>query len=347
MNESHEHIPDELLARYLANTATAGEIEEVRNWLSRSPENEQELAAFETLWERSAALKTRKITADTDAAWKKVRLRMDVKSGAEPVNEAAEPAFHEEVPVKKLPVSKTVPVKFWIAAAVSLTLMAFGWFVFKTQFSNPEMIQVATTNNTREATLPDGTKVFLNYNSRIRYPENFNEAKRSVALEGEAFFDVKRDVTHPFVIDANGTRVQVLGTSFNVKAYKKELVRVDVKTGKVMVSKADKKIEVIKGESVEVKDDTLRSLQADLNRMGYHTQVFDFNGANLGDIISSLKEGYHTDIRLANAGLARCRLTISFQKEPLDATLSVIAETLDLRVRKEGKTYWLEGNSCQ
>ena len=346
MNNSHEHISDELLARYLADTATAEEIFEVQNWLNLSSENEKELAAFEELWEKSALLKNRKTEIDTDAAWEKVRLKMTSKKAA---SQEIVPEIYaeDETIIRKLPVKKQTSYTLWIAAAVSLTLMAFGFYIFRTQFKKPELLEVATTGNTTEATLPDGTKVFLNYHSKISYPENFSGDIRTVSLQGEAFFDVKPDAAHPFVIDANGTDVRVLGTSFNVKAYKKELVRVDVKTGKVRVSKADHKIELVKGESAEVADDTLRSLRADLNVMGYHTQVFDFNGAKLGDIINTLNDGYHSDIRLVNADLAKCRLTIGFQKEPLDTTLSVIAETLDLKLRKEGKTYWLDGNSCQ
>jgi len=346
MNNSHEHISDELLARYLADTATAEEISEVQNWLNLSPENEQELAAFEMLWEKSAILKNRNSEVDTDAAWEKVRQKM---TSQKIVSQQIVPEIYaeDETNILKLPAKKRTSYTLWIAAAVSLTIMAFGLYIFRTQFKKPELLEVATTNNTTEATLPDGTKVFLNYNSKISYPENFSGDIRTVSLNGEAFFDVKPDAAHPFVIDANGTDVRVLGTSFNVKAYKKELVRVDVKTGKVRVSKADNKIELVKGESAELADDTLRSIRADLNVMGYHTQVFDFNGAKLGDIINTLNDGYHSDIRLANADLAKCRLTIGFQKEPLDTTLSVIAETLDLKLRKEGKTYWLDGNSCQ
>ncbi|MDQ6479744.1 FecR domain-containing protein [Dyadobacter sp. LHD-138] len=343
---NHENISDELLARYVADIATAEEIAAIQSWLKNAPENKKELAAFEMLWEKSAALKTRQVKVDTDAAWDKVRLKMTAKNPVIGDGNTDQGLAHETI-IRQLPLKKQFSYKLWIAAAVSMVMMAFGWYVFQTQLNVPETLQVATTNNTTEATLPDGTQVFLNYNSKISYPENFSGDLRSVALQGEAFFDVKPDASHPFVIDANGTEVRVLGTSFNVKAYKKELVRVDVKTGKVRVSKAEQKIELVKGESVEVKDDTLRSLQTDLNIMGYRTQVFDFNAAHLGNIVNSLKDGYHADIRLANADLANCRLTIGFQKEPLDATLSVIAETLKLRLRKEGTTYWLDGNSCQ
>jgi transmembrane sensor len=347
MNNSHDNISDELLARFLAETATPAEIAEVKNWLESTPENQKELAAFEKIWEKTAELKNNQTRVDTDAAWNKVRLQMKTNNTKPEDSTERFVTSNQETITRELPVKSKFSLPIWIAAAVSVTILAFGWFILKTQWNNPEQIQIATTNNTGETTLPDGTNVFLNYNSSISYPESFSGDLRSVSLKGEAFFDVKPDASHPFVIDANGTQVRVLGTSFNVKAYKKELVRVDVKTGKVRVSKNDKKIELVKGESAEVLNDTLKSMRADVNIMGYKTQVFDFNATNLGDVVNTLREGYHSDIRLSSRKLAQCRLTISFQKEPLDATLSVIAETLELHLRKEGKIYWLEGNGCQ
>ncbi len=347
MNNSHDNISDELLARFLAETATEQEIAEVKNWLNSAPENKKQLADFELIWEKTSELSSNHIKVDTDAAWDKVRSQMTAKNPATGHLNENLPGSKQETITRDLFVNKKFSFPVWIAAAVSVTIMAFGWFIFKTQSDTPEQIQIATTNNTGETTLPDGTKVFLNYNSSISYPENFSGDIRSVELKGEAFFDVKPDASHPFVIDANGTMVRVLGTSFNVKAYKKELVRVDVKTGKVRVSKNDKKIELVKGESAEVLNDTLKGMHADANIMSYKTQVYDFNTANLGDVVNTLREGYHSDIRLSNQKLAQCRLTISFQKEPLDTTLSVIAETLELHLRKEGKIYWLEGKGCQ
>lgn len=347
MNNSHDNISDELLARFLAETATPDEIAEVKNWLNNDPENQKELAAFEIIWEKTVELKNNHIEVDTDSAWNKVRLQMKTNNTApEHLNGNSSDSTQETI-TRELPVKKKFSFPVWIAAAVSVTILAFGWFIFNTQSDTPEQIQIATTNNTGETTLPDGTRVFLNYNSSISYPESFAGDLRSVTLKGEAFFDVKPDASHPFVIDANGTQVRVLGTSFNVKAYKKELVRIDVKTGKVRVYKNDRKIELVKGESAEVLNDTLKSMRADMNIMGYKTQVFDFNATNLGDVVNTLREGYHSDIRLSNQNLAQCSLTISFQKEPLDATLSVIAETLELHLRKDGKIYWLEGKGCQ
>lgn len=71
-------------------------------------------------------------------------------------------------------------------------------------------------------TLADGTKVWLNAESTMRYPVKFNAKKRIVYIEGEAFFEVQKDSSHPFVVVSNNTEVTVLGTSFNFRAYPEE-----------------------------------------------------------------------------------------------------------------------------
>lgn len=71
-------------------------------------------------------------------------------------------------------------------------------------------------------TLMDGTKIWLNSNSKLRYPAKFGNGERKVQLEGEAFFQVAKDSTHPFVVDVNTVKIKVLGTSFNVNSYDQE-----------------------------------------------------------------------------------------------------------------------------
>ncbi|TLU99119.1 FecR family protein [Dyadobacter luticola] len=334
----HENISEELLARYLAETASPDERVLVENWLEQSLENRQEFAAYRLIWDHSATI-SKKFEVNTDAAWGKMKMKMDQTASAKIEGESRQIDF---IPASK----QKFPWKMWAAAVVTLTLLVLGWLKIQSgQHSEP--LQIATTNNTTEKILPDGTKVFLNYNSSLTYPKEFNGDFRTVSLKGEAFFEVKRDTGHPFIIQANGTEVKVLGTSFNVKAYEKSPVRVDVATGKVQVSKASRKIELVKGEGAEVGNDTILGLHANMNMLGYKTQVYDFQATTLNDVITSIREGYHVDVRLSNQQIARCRLTIRFEKQPLDATLAVIAETLDLDLKKEGQVYWLDGNSCQ
>ncbi len=350
MNSSHANISEELLARYLADTASEPERNDVEAWLAESEANARELATYRLIWDHTAAMKKSSAAVDTDAAWNKMKGKMAANKAATPLPETSshEAPTREAKTIEFRPEvrKRRLPVTVWAAAMIAVLVMAFGWF-FLISDKAPESLQVATTDYTKEQLLPDGTKVFLNYNSKLTYPENFKGDLRTVSLQGEAFFDVKPDAAHPFVIEANGTEIRVLGTSFNVKAYHEAPVRVDVATGKVRVSKNSHRVELVKGQSAEVLKDSIRSLQANMNLMGYRTQIYEFNAADLQDVVTSIRDGYHVDVRLSNEKIAQCRLTIRFEKEPVDATLSVIAETLDLNLRKEGKVYWLDGNGCQ
>lgn len=84
--------------------------------------------------------------------------------------------------------------------------------------------------------LADGTKVWLNAESRLRYPVAFNGKERRVELEGEACFEVAKDAEHPFIVCANGMNTMVLGTKFNVRSYSVEDRHVTLVNGKVQVT---------------------------------------------------------------------------------------------------------------
>ena len=88
-----------------------------------------------------------------------------------------------------------------------------------------------------KVSLPDGSNIYLNRNSKFSYRKNFGEHRRDVKLTGEAFFEISPDASKPFIIDAGKARVKVVGTSFNVITNNTESdVEVFVKTGKVLVS---------------------------------------------------------------------------------------------------------------
>jgi transmembrane sensor len=343
LNNPNDHIADELLTRYLGGTATAAEQEQVRQWLEAAPDRTTELAAYRTLWERSRALGQPRLPVDTDRAW--ARLQRQMQRADSP--EAPAPAADElqGTLLRPLLIRRQLSPAFWAAAVVALVALVFGWLLL-THESTPPLVSVSTQNNTVEKTLPDGSRVFLNHHSTLTFPAGLAGDSRSVTLTGEAFFDVAPDAAHPFIIQAKGTQVRVVGTSFNVKAYD-EKVQVDVKTGTVEVSKAARRAVLTRGEGVKVEADTLlRPLKADPNVLAYRTRVFEFTAAGLDEVVQSLREGYHADVRLANGQLANCRLTARFEHETLEATLAVIAETLNLRLRQQEGTYWLDGTGC-
>ena len=107
---------------------------------------------------------------------------------------------------------------------------------------------------TVEVTLSDGTEVTLNAGSKITFPTNFTGSQRNVEVEGEAFFKVARDSVHPFIVKANSMNVRVVGTEFNVRAFKSVDVSVALVSGKVDVSTASTVKHLQPGEGARLDD---------------------------------------------------------------------------------------------
>jgi ferric-dicitrate binding protein FerR (iron transport regulator) len=139
-----------------------------------------------------------------------------------------------------LPDSYRIRTILKIAATVLIVigLASTAIYLGNTGMFSKKMI-VATNNDQRnvEVSLPDGSKVFLNRNSELSYRSNSGKTTRNVSLKGEAFFEIVRNESKPFIIDAGKANIKVLGTSFNVITNNSNnVVEVFVKTGSVMLS---------------------------------------------------------------------------------------------------------------
>lgn len=335
MNTNNSDNNEDLLGKYLAQETNAQENALIEKWLQENTENQKELDDFSFIWNNSGFLKEEPThTVDVDAAWLKVKSKMD------------SPKEAKVVPLVPAP-KKSRFFTLGIAASITI-LLTVGFFFYFFNNSSPEIISLKTTQNTLEQILPDGSVVFLNNNTSLTYLANFDGNTREISMTGEAFFDIKRDETKPFLIHANGSDIKVLGTSFNVKAYDKN-VKVSVETGKVQFANKAKATLLVAGEQAtfEAEKDTIKKqIIADKNTFAYKTKVFVFDNASLDYVSNVLAQGYHVNIRLQNEGIKSCRLTTKFENESLADALNIIAETLNLTVSAKGETYVLDGNAC-
>jgi transmembrane sensor len=155
--------------------------------------------------------------------------------------------------------------------------------------------------------LSDGTKVWINSGSRLVYAPQFTGDTREVFLEGEAYFEVAKDASKPFYVRTDAFTINVLGTKFNVKAYKDDIEYTTVLVeGKVSMKVQDQffskdvilapnqKLTLMKGQ-----DDFQRS---DVDDTGFYTNwiygYLEFKNANLSDVLKSIKRYYNIDIEL-------------------------------------------------
>ncbi len=151
--------------------------------------------------------------------------------------------------------------------------------------------------------LSDGTKVWMNSASSLKFPERFNSNKRIVELDGEAYFEVAHNASQPFLVKVNGTVVRVLGTHFNISAYKDEKeIKTTLLEGSVQVSKDENNVIIKPGEQAIVtnfsKEPILVS-QADLDcTMAWKDGFFEFDGVDLPFILRQLSRWYDVDFEL-------------------------------------------------
>lgn len=334
MNEFSKYIlPDDLLARYLANTATAAERQQVQDWLLLADENRRHLEAFEQIWLDANALPSRPVV-DVDAAWKNVQRQMQTGQRGGLVK----------------PLHRPSRQRLWwqVAASVAVVLGLAWWGYQRTVAPAGQVLTLKTQGFQLEKTLPDGTLVYLNAHTQLSYPADFDDSTRRVTLKGEAFFNVKPDASKPFVIDANGSTVRVLGTSFNVRAYDTN-VRVVVETGKVAFGTPRRKVTLTPGDVAQLKADAdtiIKTKELKKNELAYRTKIFLFEETPLHEVIGALSEAYQTEIVLKNKRLRPCKLTATFEHQNLDTILANLAETLELKVSKDGEKIILDGKGC-
>ncbi len=149
-----------------------------------------------------------------------------------------------------------------------------------------------------QLTLPDGTKVWLNAASTIRYPTAFSGAERKVDITGEAYFEVTKGVT-PFVVNAdNRAEITVLGTHFNVNSYSnEERLATTLLEGSVRVSKGNTSRQIRPGEQALVTESV--QVVSGVNTaqvVAWKDGLFDFDGASLEQVMRQLERWYDIEV---------------------------------------------------
>lgn len=152
--------------------------------------------------------------------------------------------------------------------------------------------------------LADGTKVYLNAVSSIKYPTQFNGDKRIVELEGEAYFEVSKDKNKPFIVKSRNQTIEVLGTHFNVHSYSNEsFVKTTLLEGSVAVSYKDQRTILKPGQQSSVTDDAEHILINDVDAestVAWKDGRFKFDNADLKTVMNQLERWY--DIKVEYEG---------------------------------------------
>ncbi|MBV5313499.1 MAG: FecR domain-containing protein [Prolixibacteraceae bacterium] len=290
----------------------------------------------------------------------KVDLFFDLKKySAQDAWEKVESRIHSQALVQPTKFRKLItnPI-FRIAAAVlfAALLLVSGYEVVYKPAARSQLLEISATNQVLNTfTLPDGTLVSLNSDTKLKYPKKFGRNTREVTIEGEAFFEVKPDKNKPFIIHAGKAQIKVLGTSFNVSAYPEtKQVEVIVETGKVQV--LNKTTETLqtneliltpgdKGTLVYSSNSLLKTTNQNPNFLAWKTHNLTFKATSLAEVIGNLEKVYKVNIRLADSRLNGLLLTAQFNDYSLDFILKVIETTFQIDAQKVNGQYILKARS--
>lgn len=227
---------------------------------------------------------------------------------------------------------RLVLVRTSAAAAVALLCLSV-WTAYL--YMQPVAMQtVSTLAETRTVNLPDGTSVTLNHYSTLTYPERFKTDNREVELNGEAYFEVSKDKKHPFIVQTDAVDVRVLGTHFNVDAYRDSHdVRTTLLTGSVAVSnKSNSEHMILKPNEIAIYNKVEKKLTRKLlvdatDEISWRHGEFIFDDVPLSDIARKLSNSFGTTIQITDSALQNYRISARFPNgEDLETILSVLQD---------------------
>ena len=318
MNELYIY---ELMVKHLQLSITNTEQTELDKALIADSELKEEFEKMKAAWQASDSY-GQALTPDVDAAWNKVQQQIQGKEAT-----------------RVLPVYRNI----WAMAASVVLLLGIGYLLYQ-QFSPPAWKEVSTNNQSEEILLPDGSKVWLNHNSNFSYPEKFAH-NRLIKLSGEAFFEVAKDAAHPFKITAAGTTTQVLGTSFNVRAYINESnIEVSVATGKVWFSgqQGNQKLVLLPGDRgrYNTTSNGLEKLKTADNYLAWKTGELVFNHSMLPQVLDDLQRYYNIKLSIKDTSVTSVSFSGRLNRQPLNSALEILKSSLGLRIiRDSAQTY--------
>jgi transmembrane sensor len=237
---------------------------------------------------------------------------------------------------------------FRIAASL-IVILSIGLLI-RTRNSIPDYRLTSTgTKGTKKILLADGSAVWLNANSILKAPDKFSGDLREVILEeGEAFFEIKKDKKHPFIVHTGPLKVQVLGTSFDIRAYKNlKKITVSVNTGKVGITGSQKTLAMLTpGQqlSYDITKGTIGLMNVDPERTKSWKLGYTYlDHADFRELSLTLKNLYGFSLKPGNKEVEKYRFSLRLMHNlSQDELLLLIGQLHHSHFRKEGNDIILQ-----
>ncbi|MCR8556592.1 DUF4974 domain-containing protein [Mucilaginibacter sp. BJC16-A38] len=350
----------ELMAKSIGKTASEKELEELEAFLDRFPEYRKMQKVADALKsdlkQPDSTVKQKDLNEGIEELWHKIK------------NSGEQPVTLEKNNVRSLTYWK------WVAAAVLILTISGVFFYTRRQLPASPLANVIIHHvyvpygKTTGIVLPDGTKVKLNAGSTFSYPETFSKITREVNLEGEGFFEVTKNAKKPFLVHTNMLTVKVLGTVFNVKAYRNDKnIETTLLTGRVQVelkNKPEKNIILLPNEKlivannlsgaintplvnakeakIEYQVTALPQIKAeDIKETAWLDNRLVFTNESFEEVAKQLERKYNVQMIFEEPSLKNEQISGVLENESLEQALQIIKMTTPFKFRVDGRAIYL------
>lgn len=275
----------DLLFKYIAGEASQQEKEEVAQWIDAEPKNLKEFIAMRRLYE--------------GMIWQKGSAKM----------------------VQKQKPSRSIGRELLKIAAVAIAVFAFSYSLLYKNEDTAKMQTVYVPAGQRaQVTLADGTVVWMNSQTKLTFPDQFSDETRNVTLNGEAYFDVKGNQEHPFIVRTQKYDIRVLGTQFNVRSYNGQpYFETALFKGKVEVKSLNGSEQIILSPGQQVYTNVENRLQTDsIHFYDYYLWkdgLICFDDAEFKTIIEQLERYYDMKVNVKKTSILNQRYSGKFRAQ--------------------------------
>lgn len=315
-----------IVAKKLQHQATESELAELEQWIEADETNRQTYREMLLIWQQTEPDSILALQLDTNNAW--LKLKKAIFKGLEP-----------ETIVVKIETKRFLSLGKALVLAVITTLAIVGILLWKSNF--PSSQSFSADNQNLSLTLPDGSLVLLRKGSTVHFPSVSNAKQRGINLEGEAYFNIKRDEKRPFTVITSNAEVKVLGTTFLVHttSIADEIM---VLSGSVCVTdkrKPENRVVLEKGKKALFQDNTFKhGIISDSNFMAWKSGILTFSNDSLGKVLEDLKNYYGIDIVIEedkDKKIAGIPVSVRFENQSVYAALDEICLATGLYIKKE------------
>jgi transmembrane sensor len=317
-----------LIHKYLTGEISSEDKKLLEAWLAAVPENQQAFEEIKQIWES---------TDDEEDFTEEY-----FKDEMEKLESAVQESVRKDNLIKKY--KRNSRVKNLALAAV---IIATGLVVVPLLFKVNSIDTVSFSNDqNNELILSDSSRLLLNNKSSITF--NSSASLRQVNLVGEALFEVKKE-SRPFQVSAGNVIVDVVGTSFIVKAYPSSSVEVFVISGSVEVKYQGKTMKLAKGDKLLIgtRDGLKRIVNGNPNFNSWYTRKLVFKNTELEDILPLVEELYNISFQVNEKRILNCRFTGKFENAKLEDVLKTLSYSMDIKFTSEiGNYYQASGKGC-